>query len=41
MKGNESFIITIEVIEWISSSSHDTIKLLKVQHSISISIGLL
>lgn len=35
-----SFIIAVKIIEWITSSSHDSVKLIKVKHSITISVSL-
>ena len=35
-----SLFITVKIIQWISSSSHDSIELIKVKHSISITIRL-
>ena len=41
MRETISFVIAIEVIKRISTSSHYSIKLLEIEHSISISISLL
>jgi hypothetical protein len=35
-----SFIIAIEILEWITASSHNTIEFLEVEHSITIPISL-
>lgn len=35
-----SFVITIKIVKRISTSSHDSVKFVKVQHSVSISISL-
>lgn len=39
MRETISFVIAIEVIKRISTSSHYSIKLLEIEHSISISIS--
>lgn len=36
-----SFIIAVKVIKGISSSPHDSVKFLEVEHAITISVGLL
>lgn len=36
----DSFIIAVKVIERVTSSSHDAIKFVKIEHSIAISVGL-
>lgn len=41
MRETISFVIAIEVIKRISTSSHYSVKLLEIEHSISISISLL
>jgi hypothetical protein len=36
-----SFVIGIEIVERVSSAPHNAVELLKVEHSVSISVGLL
>lgn len=36
-----SLIVAVEVVKGISSSSHDSVKFLEVEHSVTISVGLL
>lgn len=35
-----SFIIAVKVVERIASSSHDSVELVEVEHSVAVSVGL-
>jgi len=41
MRETISFVITVEVIKRIPSSSHYSVELLEIEHSVTISISLL
>jgi hypothetical protein len=40
-KDPSSFIVTVEVVERVPPSPHNSIKLLKIEHAVAIPIGLL
>ena len=35
-----SLIITVEVVQRITSASHDPVKFIKVEHSVTVSVSL-